>query len=52
MQVEAVRLEGRELILTLPAPNEARKLVYKFKPGDYELTKKAKKRSKDANAYL
>ena len=52
MRIESARLEGRELILTLPAPNEARKLVYKFKPGEYELTKKTKKRSKDANAYL
>ena len=51
MRVEAVRLEGRELILTLSAPAEARKLVYKFKPGDYVLTKTVKKRSLDANAY-
>ena len=52
MKVESARLEGRELILTLPAPGEARKLIYKFKPGDYELTKAVKKRSKDANAYM
>lgn len=51
MRIEAARLEGRELILTLPAPNEARKLVYKFKPGEYELTKATKKRSLNANSY-
>lgn len=52
MRVESVRLEGRDLILTLPGPSpEARKLVYKFKPGEYELTKTVKKRSLDANAY-
>lgn len=51
MRIESARLEGRELILTLPAPAEARKLVYKFKPGEYELTKATKKRSKNANAY-
>lgn len=52
MLVDAVRLEGRELILTLPAPSaEARRLVYKFKPGNWEIARKAKKRSLDANAY-
>lgn len=51
MRIESARLEGRELILTLPAPNEARKLVYKFKPGEYELTKATKKRSLNANSY-
>lgn len=53
MRIEAARLEGRELILTLTGPGqEARSLVYHFRPGDYELAKKTKKRSKDANAYL
>jgi len=53
MQVEAVRLEGRELILTLPGPGqEARRLAYTFKPGNYELIKKSKRRSLDANSYL
>ena len=53
MQVDAVRLEGRELILTLPAPSaEARRLVYKFKPGNWEVTRKAKKRSLDANSKM
>ena len=46
-----MRLEGRELILSLSAPAEARKLVYKFKPGNYELTKATAKRSLDANRY-
>ena len=53
MRIEAARLEGRELILTLTGPGqEARSLVYHFRPGDYELAKKTKKRSKEANAYL
>lgn len=51
MRVEGARLEGRELILSLSAPAEARKLVYKFKPGNYDLTKTTKKRSLDANRY-
>lgn len=51
MRVDGVRLEGRELILSLSAPAEARKLVYKFKPGNYELTKSAVRRSLDANRY-
>ena len=51
MKVESVRLEGRELILTLSAPAEARKLVYKFKPGNYDLTKVTQKRSLSANSY-
>lgn len=40
------------MILTLSAPAEARKLVYKFKPGNYELAKKTKRRSNDANQKL
>lgn len=52
MKVEGARLEGRELTLTLSAPSaEARRLVYKFKPGNYELRKAAVKRSLDANRY-
>ena len=52
MKVEAARLEGRELTLTLSAPFAiARRWVYKFKPGEYEITKTTKKRSKDANSY-
>ena len=51
MKVEAARLEGRELILTLSAPAEARKTVYRFKAGNYELKREQQKRSLDANAY-
>lgn len=52
MKVESVRLEGRELILTLTGPGqEARLLAYMFKPGNYELKKAPQKRSLDANAY-
>lgn len=52
MRVDSVRLEGRELILTLPGPGqEARRFAYMFKPGNYEIKKAPKKRSLDANAY-
>ena len=52
MRIEGARLEGRELILTLPAAtSEARKLVYQFKAGNYELKRAAVRRTLDANAY-
>lgn len=50
MLIEAMRIEGGELILQTRDP-EARKLVYNFKPGHYELKKKPKKRSLNANAF-
>ena len=50
MNVTAARYENGELILSVP-PAEARKLVYGFKPGDYNLVKSRKRRSLDANAY-
>lgn len=47
-----MKLEGRELILTLLGPcQEARRLTYMFKPGNYELKKAPQKRTLDANAY-
>ena len=49
MRIESVRYENGELILS--ASPDARKLVYGFKAGDYELTKVKRKRSLDANAY-
>ena len=50
MWIEEIRIEGGELILKTKDP-AARKLVYNFKPGDYELKRKGKKRSLNANAY-
>lgn len=50
MRIEAARYEGGELILSSRDP-EARRLVYDFKAGDYELKRKNKKRSLDANSY-
>lgn len=43
-----MRIEGGELILSVPL-NEARRIAYKFKPGEYELKRSCKKRSLDAN---
>lgn len=50
MHVQSARLEGDTLILTV-APYEARRFVYDFKPGEYEIKKTRKKRSLNANAY-
>jgi hypothetical protein len=50
MLIEAMRYEGGELILSTKDA-AARQLVYNFKPGHYELKKKPKKRSLNANAF-
>lgn len=50
MRIDAARWEGGELILTTSDP-DARRLVYEFKPGEYELRRAGKKRSNDANSY-
>ena len=50
MRIEAARYEGGELILTT-YDHDARRLVYEFQPGEYELRRAKKKRSNDANAY-
>lgn len=49
MRIEAARYENGELILSV-SPN-ARRFVYNFKPGEYEIAKVKKKRSLDANSY-
>ena len=49
MKLTEAKFEGGKLILT--ADGEARKFVYNFKPADYEIVKKKKRRSLDANAY-
>lgn len=50
MRIDNARYEGGELILTT-SDIEARRLVYQFQPGDYELRHARKRRSLDANAY-
>lgn len=49
MKIDGARIEGGELILTTSDP-AARRLVWDFKPGEYDLVKTRKKRSRDANA--
>lgn len=50
MHIEQARIEGGELILKTKDP-AACSFVFEFKPGEYELKKKPKKRSKNANAF-
>jgi hypothetical protein len=50
MRFDDVRYEGGSLIISTLSP-EARKFVFQFKPGEYEIAKAKKKRSDDANAY-
>ena len=50
MQITECRVAGRELILTSPELAEIRRFAYKFKAGNYEIERKRKKRSNDANA--
>lgn len=50
MQITQARYESGSLILST-TDQAARRLVYNFKPGEYELTKVTKKRSLDANSY-
>lgn len=51
MKIEAARRQGSELCLTTKDPAAWRWLI-QFKPGEWDITKTAKKRSLDANAYL
>lgn len=50
MRIDAARYEGGELILTT-SDADARRLVYEFQPGEYELRQAKKRRSLDANSY-
>ena len=50
MRIDSARYEGGELILTT-SDADARRLVYEFKPGEYELRQVGKKRSLTANSY-
>ena len=49
MKIDAARYEGGELILSTTDP-AARRMVYEFKPGEYEILLAKKKRSNDANS--
>jgi len=50
MRIEAVRVAGNELILTSSDYGDIRRFAYNFKAGNYEIERKRKKRSNDANA--
>ena len=51
MQITKARYEDGELRLT-STDRDALQVVFRFKPGDYELVPRRRKRSLDANAYL
>ena len=50
MQITSVRVAGDELILKSPDYGDMRRFAYNFKAGNYEIERKKKKRSTDANA--
>lgn len=52
MRISDVRVAGDELILKSPDLAEIRRFAYMFKAGNYEIERKRKKRSTDANAYF
>lgn len=52
MQLTECRIAGNELILKTSDIQEVRRFAYKFKAGNYEIERKRKKRSTDANAYF
>lgn len=52
MQITECRIAGDELILKTTDIQEIRRFAYNFKPGNYEIERKLKKRSNDANAYF
>lgn len=51
MNITAVRVAGDELVLKSPDYGEIRRFAYNFKEGNYEIERKKKKRSTDANAF-
>jgi hypothetical protein len=50
MNITECRVAGDELILKSSDLGEIRRFAYKFKAGNYEIVRKRKKRSNDANA--
>ena len=51
MQITECRVAGDELILKTPDLAEIRRFAYGFKSGNYEIERRRKKRSLDANAF-
>ena len=51
MQIPECRVAGNELILTTSDVPSIRRFAYSFKAGNYEIERKRKKRSLDANAF-
>ncbi len=51
MRITDVMQKGNWLVLVLDDPREAGRIAADFKAGEYELARKTKKRSLDANAY-
>lgn len=50
MRISSVRIAGDELCLKSPDYSEIRRFAYQFKEGEYQIERKKKKRSTDANA--
>lgn len=50
MRIDSVKMFGDGLLL-ITADSAARRFVYDFKPGEYEITKAKQKRSLNANSY-
>lgn len=50
MRITGARIEGPDLVLTVEG-REAVTWAYGFKPGDYDIVPRKKKRSLDANGY-
>jgi hypothetical protein len=51
VQITECRVAGDELILKTTDLAEIRRFAYGFKPGNYEIERRRKKRSLDANAF-
>lgn len=52
MRITECRVQGDELILKTTDIADMRRFAFNFKAGNYEIEKKKKKRSLDANAYF
>lgn len=52
MKITECRVAGDELILKTSDIGDIRRFAYNFKAGNYEIERKQKKRSNDANAYF
>ena len=50
MRIDSARIQGGELVLTASVP-DARRFVYGFKPGEYDISPAKKKRSLNANSF-